>query len=54
MTEFTSDEYKIIQQAVRYYQINGVHFNGKNYESCSSVLDKVFPLIYTQKLEQPT
>jgi hypothetical protein len=53
MTEFTPEEYKIIHQAVRYYQINDVTFNGKDYENCSSVLDKIFPLVYTQRKEQP-
>jgi hypothetical protein len=53
MTELTPEEYKIIHQAVRYYQINGVNFNGKDYENCSSVLDKIFPLVYTQRKEQP-
>jgi hypothetical protein len=52
--ELTPEEYQIIHKAVRYYQINGVHFNGKDYDNCSSVLDKIFPLVYTQKQEQPT
>ena len=52
--ELTKEEYQIIHRAVRYYQINGVHFNGQDYNTCSSVLDKIFPLIYTQKQEQPT
>ena len=52
--ELTTEEYKIIHKAVRYYQINGVHFNCKDYETCSSVLDKIFPKVYTQRQEQPT
>ena len=52
--ELTTEEYQIIHKAVRYYQINGVHFNGKEYQTCSSVLDKIFPLVYTQRKEQPT
>ena len=51
--ELTKEEYQIIHRAVRYYQINGVHFSGPDYNNCSSVLDKIFPLIYTQKQEQP-
>ena len=52
--ELTTEEYQIIHKAVRYYQINGVHFNGKEYNTCSSVLDKIFPKVYPQKQEQPT
>ena len=52
--ELTPEEYQIIHKAVRYYQINDVHFNSKEYHTCSSVLDKIFPKVYTQRREQPT
>jgi hypothetical protein len=51
MTEFTSDEYKIIHKALQYYQIHG---SNKEHETCSSVLDKIFPMVYTQRQEQQT
>ena len=52
--ELTPQEYQIIHRAVRYYQIHGSNFNGQEYNTCSSVLDKIFPLVYTQRQEQST
>jgi hypothetical protein len=52
--ELTQEEYQIIHRAVRYYQIHGSTFNGQEYNTCSSVLDKIFLLVYTQRHEQPT
>jgi len=52
--ELTQEEYQVIYKAVRYYQIHGCTFIGKEHKTCSSVLDKITPLIYTQRQEQST
>lgn len=52
--ELTKEEYQIIYRAVGYYQIHGAHLNREDYKNCSHVLEQIFPLIYTQKQEQPT
>jgi len=52
MNEFTSEEYKIIQQAVKYYQIHGVNFNSKEYNICSSVFDKIVKIVYNKGRKQ--
>jgi len=49
--ELTLEEYQIIHKALRYYQIHG---SNKEHETCSSVLDKIYPMVYTQRKEQPT
>ena len=42
MTEFTLDQKKIIYNAVRYYQMNKVALNGKEYEICDGILTNLF------------
>jgi hypothetical protein len=51
---FTDEQLKIIYQAIRYYQIHGVNFNGSDYKICSEILDMTFDKHYTQRKEQPT
>lgn len=50
--EFTPEQYKIIHQAVRYYQIHGASFNSKEYKICDEVLNMTFGKYYTQRREQ--
>lgn len=49
---FDRKELEMLRKAVRYYQINGCHFNGEEYKICSDFLDKTFSDYYTQNLEQ--
>jgi len=51
---FTEEQLKIIHQAVRYYQIHGIHFNGFEYQVCDQILNMTFDKYYTQRKEQPT
>jgi hypothetical protein len=51
---FTPEEYKIIYQAVKYYQIHGIRFNGSDHKLCDKILEKTFDMYYTQQKEQPT
>lgn len=51
---FTLEEEKLIYSAVRYYQINCVSLNGKQYKVCDDILNKLFSQVYTQKQEQLT
>jgi hypothetical protein len=52
--EFTSEEQKVIFNAVRQYQMNKVSLTGNQYRVCEEILNKIFPQVYTQKQEQPT
>jgi|DEB0MinimDraft_6_1074348.scaffolds.fasta_scaffold224412_2 hypothetical protein len=47
--DFTPEQTKIIHDAVRYYQIHGVSFNGKEYKLCDDVLNKTFHVYFTEK-----
>jgi len=40
--EFSIEQKKLIYNAVRYYQINKVSLNGKDYETCESILNGLF------------
>lgn len=42
MKQYTQQEKKIIYDAVRYYQINSVPLNSKNYQICDSILNDLF------------
>lgn len=42
MTEFTIEQRKIIFKAVRYYQMNKVPLNGKEYQLCDEILNHLF------------
>ena len=53
-SEFTPEQYKLIFTAVRRYQIEKTLTNSNEYQECSTILDKLFPLTYTQQQEQPT
>ncbi len=49
MTEFTLEQRKIIYNAVRYFQMNRVALNGKEYQICDEILNNLFTDV---KLEQ--
>jgi hypothetical protein len=42
VTEFTLEQKKIIFNAVRYYQMNRVPLNGKDYGICDEILESLF------------
>lgn len=50
----TSDEKKLIFNAIRYYQMFKVTYSGKEYDLCHSILTRLYDEVYTQKKEQPT
>lgn len=39
---FTLEQQKIIYNAVRYYQMNRVSLNGKEYQVCDDILNHMF------------
>lgn len=49
MIEFTIDHKKIIFNAVRYYQMNKVSLNGKEYQLCDEILNNLFIEVKTEK-----
>jgi len=51
---FTSEQYKLIYNAVRRYQYDKTVLNSKEYNTCSEILDELFDSVYTQHREQPT
>jgi len=54
MGQFTPEQYRLIFTAVRRYQIDKTLHNTTEYQECSTILDQLFPLTYTQRQEQPT
>lgn len=50
--DFTEKELRLIYTAVRRYQLEKTILSSKDYEEFSEILDKLFPLVYTQTLEQ--
>lgn len=51
---FTPEQYRLIFTAVRRYQFEKTTLDAKEYWECSEILDELFDLVYTQKVEQPT
>jgi hypothetical protein len=51
---FTSEQYKLIYNSVRRYQIEKTVLNSKEYQECNQILDELFDTVYNQKVEQPT
>lgn len=49
---FTQEQYKLIFNAVRRYQIEKTLNNSKEYQECSAILDQLFNSVYTQQQEQ--
>lgn len=52
--ELNDMQKRVIYNAVRYWQMNRTVIDGVDYNTCSEVLDKLFPEVYTQRKEQPT
>lgn len=50
----SSEERKLIFNAVRYWQMHKAALNGKEYQICDGILKKWFDDVYTQKKEQAT
>lgn len=48
-----TDQWRLIQTAVRRYQLEKCLHDTKEYWECSAVLDEIFDLCYDQKREQP-
>lgn len=36
---FTPEQFKIIYDAIKYYQIHGVNFNSKEHKICNNILE---------------
>ena len=51
---FTPEQYKLIFNAVRRYQIEKTLHDSQEYHQCNEVLDELFDYAYTQRQEQPT
>jgi hypothetical protein len=41
---FSTEDLKIIFNAVRYYQMNRVSLNGDAYKRCDNILNQIFPI----------
>lgn len=44
MSEFTTEQLKLIFNAVRYYQMNKVSLTSKGYADCDEILNSIFPI----------
>jgi hypothetical protein len=51
---FTQQQYKLIYNSVRRYQLEKTILNSDEYHHCNEVLDELFDKVYTQQHEQPT
>ena len=51
---FTPEQYKLIYNSVRRYQIEKTILNSDEYQQCNEILDELFDTVYTQQREQPT
>jgi len=47
--DLRQDQWKLIQTAVRRYQIDKCLHDSKEYWECSSILDEIFELVYEDK-----
>ena len=52
--DLTSEEMKVIFNAVRYWQMHKASLNGKEYQICEGILNRWFDNVYTQNKKQPT
>jgi hypothetical protein len=53
-SDLTPEEKKVIFHAVRHWQMQKTPLNGKDYQICDSILNRLFDDVYTQKKEQTT
>jgi hypothetical protein len=51
---FNQQQYKLIFNAVRRYQIEKCILDSKEYQECSDILNQLFAEVYTQQQEQTT
>jgi hypothetical protein len=49
--QFTEDQLKLIYNAVRYYQINGIPLNSKYYQQCDEILNGLFKTVKQNYVE---
>ena len=54
MINFTPEQYKLIFNSVRRYQIEKCILNSKEYNECNFILTELFDHVYTQSKEQTT
>jgi hypothetical protein len=52
--KMTPEQKKVVYNAVRYWQMNRVALDGKEYKICDEILTDLFDYVYTQTKEQPT
>jgi hypothetical protein len=51
MNNLSKEEKKLIYDAVRYYQMNSVPLNSKNYQICDSILNQLFTEVKSSYIE---
>ena len=51
---FTQQQYKLIYNSVRRYQIEKTVLNSSEYQQCNEILDELLDTVYTQQVEQST
>ena len=44
---FTPEQYKLIYNSVRRYQIEKTILNSDEYQQCNEILDELFDTVYT-------
>jgi hypothetical protein len=52
--ELRPEQWRLIQTAVRRYQIERCLHNSNEYHECGEILDELFDYVYTQNREQST
>ena len=50
----TSEEKKLIFNALRYWQTYKSPYDGKEYKLCKNLVSRLYDQVYTQQKEQPT
>jgi hypothetical protein len=51
---YTNEQYRLMYNAVRRYQLEKTILDSPDYWNCSEILDSLFDLVYTQQQEVPT
>jgi len=51
---YTNEQYRLMYNAVRRYQLEKTILDSSEYWNCSEILDSLFDLVYTQQQEVPT
>ena len=51
---YTNEQYRLMYNAVRRYQLEKTILYSSDYWNCSEILDSLFDLVYTQQQEVPT